>query len=799
VFSRANPDARGGDDPRAWIFYCVIHAVLSDPHFNYQQKGKLLSLSGENVVGKEEWREGAMVVEESELAGAFGYVRSSVRVLGSLLGDVQARLRLLEVYEPWQLVAALQPLALNLPSKAAPRMCDVITPPSERPTYFWVDSWSGWVFEADEGPETDGSTPRRAGYVYGDGRRHYCWRDDGKSWTVKASGEPPKLSGGAFYCCSLTGRAYILSSFDTWQLQGIPAELLALWKLRAKEGAAPPADETAVRRIAGNAITHGTSVRIVDDVIVGRQVEWDKALARDPNLGEVRGLEPARYGESGAARPAVERRAVVAHYGSNPAAVPNRRAGLPLVAAWFLSVVTLGMLPVHTAAAATDRSGTLADYTKWAAVAAVEEKFGSAARSWAATKRDEWARYGHAPAPQGFDPHGLRYTAAGPAFPDGVTPPRPTASMKQLWCPSYARMIPKIADHLVLGGLSMKTAGNYQRGFDQWVAFTENINRDGGETFPVLLTGEDPSRDERHLLAFISYEGWLMGNKPSTVAGKLSGIRWHHLDNGLPHPTEGKHRIASALRSLKKLRGEGTGKHPVTPNQLRHIKSRLDLSRARHVVTWAAVTLGFFLMMRCSEYLAEGNTFDPVRALTTDKLTPHLNGVMLDQNDWAHADSLTALFQISKTDQNRIGCTRTVFATGDDLCPVEAYKALREVRGDSWRPKLPVMGDAEGWVLNRDSIAATLKASAMDLGMDGAEFATHSLRIGGATAMAATRLYSDDEIRRFGRWKSDCWRRYVYAARDAVCNLAAAMSRVHVVTESRPSARQSAPAAGPWR
>ena len=169
-----------------------------------------------------------------------------------------------------------------------------------------------------------------------------------------------------------------------------------------------------------------------------------------------------------------------------------------------------------------------------------------------------------------------------------------------------------------------------------------------------------------------------------------------------------------------------------------------------------------------------------MRALTTDKLTPHLNGVVLEQDDWARADSLTALFQISKTDQNRIGCTRTVFATGDDLCPVEAHKALHEVRGDSWRPKLPVMGDAEGWVLDREAVAATLKASAMDLGMDGAEFATHSLRIGGATAMAATRLHSDDEIRRFGRWKSDCWRRYVYAARDAVCNLAAAMSRVHV-------------------
>ena len=40
VFSRANPDTRGGDDRRAWIFYfyCAIHAVPSDPHFNYQQR-----------------------------------------------------------------------------------------------------------------------------------------------------------------------------------------------------------------------------------------------------------------------------------------------------------------------------------------------------------------------------------------------------------------------------------------------------------------------------------------------------------------------------------------------------------------------------------------------------------------------------------------------------------------------------------------------------------------------------------------------------------------------------------------
>ena len=98
------------------------------------------------------------------------------------------------------------------------------------------------------------------------------------------------------------------------------------------------------------------------------------------------------------------------------------------------------------------------------------------------------------------------------------------------------------------------------------------------------------------------------------------------------------------------------------------------------MVAWCAVTLAFFLLMRCSEYLGEGTRFDPRRALTTDKLLPHLNEV--PPNEFEKADLLTALFEVSKNDQGRVGCTRTVYGTGDDLCPVEAWKALRRVRAD---------------------------------------------------------------------------------------------------------------------
>ena len=217
---------------------------------------------------------------------------------------------------------------------------------------------------------------------------------------------------------------------------------------------------------------------------------------------------------------------------------------------------------------------------------------------------------------------------------------------------------------------------------------------------------------------------------------------------------------------------------------------------------WAATTFGFFYMMRCSEYLADGSTFDPVRGLTTDKVLAHVGDTPLDAANFELADNITVLFELAKTDQNRVGCTRTVFATGDDLCPVEAYKALRRVRGANWHERAPVMMDPSGWVMNRECMSAMLKGAAVDCGIPAAELATHSLRIGGATTMAAALAAAnggvggDDEVRRFGRWKSDCWRRYVYSARSAVRGLAAAMSRVHVATDA--TAREFRAAGNTW-
>ena len=363
---------------------------------------------------------------------------------------------------------------------------------------------------------------------------------------------------------------------------------------------------------------------------------------------------------------------------------------------------------------------------------------------------------------------GVRANQSTDGYPAHLPPPAEKASRgrnNQLWQHDWALTIPAVGRHMVMGGLAKSTTSKYQKGFEDFTLFTERMNgsKKGGE-WSSLLTGQDPVRDEEHLINFVAYQGWYLGLAHSTVQGKLSGVRWQHMNNGLPNPLEGKPRLKSALKHLKKLRGEGAGKLPVSPDLLRMIKADLDFTRDEDILVWNGLMFGFFFLMRSSEYLADGVTFNPQRGVTTWKVLTERDNQPTD--DWRNADSLTVLFEVTKTDQARAGCTRTVYASGLDLCVVEAYKMLRERREatGTWQPDDPLMMAPDGFILSREYLSDVIKRAAVRCGLNLEDYASHSLRKGGATALFHAG-WPDEHIRRFGRWVSDCWKRYVYSAR----------------------------------
>ena len=195
------------------------------------------------------------------------------------------------------------------------------------------------------------------------------------------------------------------------------------------------------------------------------------------------------------------------------------------------------------------------------------------------------------------------------------------------------------------------------------------------------------------------------------------------------------------------------------------------------MAVWAALYFGWFFCLRKSEYLADGGVFDAKRALCGWKVLPLAKGQ--PTADWESAGSLSIFIEVAKTDQDRQGCTRTVHASGSELCVVEAYKQLRRMRGSTWDTNGPLLEAPGGWIASREAVAAAIKTAAVELNFPASDFATHShslrIGIGSATALFGAGL-AFEEVRRFGRWASDCWRWYVYESRESTHDFASKMA-----------------------
>ena len=66
-------------------------------------------------------------------------------------------------------------------------------------------------------------------------------------------------------------------------------------------------------------------------------------------------------------------------------------------------------------------------------------------------------------------------------------------------------------------------------------------------------------------------------------------------------------RVTMALAGLKRRFGTSERRHPVSTRMLKWLREGLDIEHsADAALTWAAVTLGFFFLLRASEYLDVG-------------------------------------------------------------------------------------------------------------------------------------------------------------------------------------------------
>ena len=119
----------------------------------------------------------------------------------------------------------------------------------------------------------------------------------------------------------------------------------------------------------------------------------------------------------------------------------------------------------------------------------------------------------------------------------------------------------------------------------------------------------------------------------------------------------------------------------------------------------------------------------------------------------------------SKTDQLRKGqILRLTKTANSTFCPVNAlWYAAKNARkiGLEGSDQLFSFKNEAGKIeaLPAAHIDHLLKTGAKGLGLNPTKFSSHSLRIGGTTALFAAGLPAN-AIKLFGRWKSDCYQVY---------------------------------------
>jgi len=87
----------------------------------------------------------------------------------------------------------------------------------------------------------------------------------------------------------------------------------------------------------------------------------------------------------------------------------------------------------------------------------------------------------------------------------------------------------------------------------------------------------------------------------------------------------------------------------------------------------------------------------------------------------------------------------------------------------------PLFRWADGKPITREDVQAYLQTAALADGWNASDVGSHSLRIGGATAMAHT-VKDWNVVKRFGRWTSDIFQRYLWDSHEGMASVSAGMA-----------------------
>ena len=328
------------------------------------------------------------------------------------------------------------------------------------------------------------------------------------------------------------------------------------------------------------------------------------------------------------------------------------------------------------------------------------------------------------------------------------------------------------------GDKAVSTKKAYQSAWEKWCDWSK---RQGWMT-PYLSPREDPVVNENKMLGYLGYLGWL-GTSVATLKQAVFAIKDAHKRAGHGDATGKMHRLWIVLTSLERSSIKRPRRLGVTIPMLKWIGDQLcqgaesygDLKVDCRMLQAALLTAWFF-MLRAREYCDSSGVDEEMILRGQDVQLSRREG----QGE-GEAEELTIQFRKTKADQEAFGTCKTMLATGvQGVCVVEAMKKLAEVtprRFQGAEAQRPLFRWASGQVLRRLEVQNILQRSARAVGLPAERFQSHSLRIGGASALYQA-TGEIELVKRTGRWTSSAVHRYLHDSGDVLKGLASKMATV---------------------
>ena len=332
------------------------------------------------------------------------------------------------------------------------------------------------------------------------------------------------------------------------------------------------------------------------------------------------------------------------------------------------------------------------------------------------------------------------------------------------------------------GDKAVSTQKAYKAAWDKWCDWS----RRQGWLSPFLSNSNDTGtmvENENKVLGFIGYLGWL-GTSVASLKQAIFAIKDAHKRAGHGDSTGKMHRLWIVLNSLERNAVKRPRRLGVTVAMLKWIGEHLHSGGQAHGdlkvdcrMLKAALLTAWFYMLRAKEF-CDSSGVDMEMVVRGQDIQLSVNGNPVEQG----AEEATLQFRKTKADQTAFGTCKTMLRTGvNHVCVVEALEHFKEVAprrfGAGPEAHLPLFRWSSGQVVKRLEVQNILQRAAKACGLPADRFQSHSLRIGGASALYQA-TGEVEVVKRTGRWTSSAVQRYLHDSGDVLKGLSKKMATV---------------------